>query len=300
MKEFSKNVTISAWMLYLANGFLKTGRERTSKMYISTLQSFLLFNKGKDIKLKELDANTLQSYQRYLIRKGLVRNTISFYMRILRSAYNKAIDKELVPIQQQFRHVCTTIEKTKKRAIPIKDIKRINKLRLKKSNMLDFARDIFMFSFYTRGMSFIDIANLRKENIKDGYLIYHRQKTGQTLKIKIEPCMEAIILKYESSSPFLFPIYRKYGKDRYKEYQSKLTVVNRNLKTVGKLADIDVPLTMYVARHSWATGAKEADVPIAVISEALGHESVRTTQVYLASFERSRIDEVNRMILRMV
>lgn len=300
MKEFDKNITISAWMKHLAEIFLQGGRKRTSMMYISTLRSFLRFNKGKDIKLKDLDANFIQAYERHLLQKGLARNTISFYMRILRSAYNKAQEEGLVPMKQQFRHVFTSIEKTEKRAISVADIRRIKRLKLARNSMMELSRDLFMFSFYTRGMSFVDIANLRKENIRDGYIVYHRQKTGQKLCIKIEPCITSILKKYQSTSPYLLPIYQSHHKEPYKNCQNRLAVVNRNLKKISALAGIYVQLSMYVARHSWATSAKDANVPIAVISEAMGHESVKTTQIYLASFQKSRIDEVNRMILGMV
>lgn len=300
MKEIKKHPTITSWMNLLADELLKEGKIRTSVTYRATLKSFLLFRKGKDIKLKDLDALMMQQYEGFLLKRGLVPNSTSFYMRILRAAYNKSCELGLAPPKLLFRHVYTGVSKTAKRAIPLKDISRIKHLRLPKSSPLAFARDMFMFSFYTRGMSFVDMAFLKRENLHNGYLRYRRKKTGQLLQIKWEPCMEEIVKCYPASPPYLLPIIRKRNGNLYAEYQNKLCAVNRNLKVISQRIGLTMPLSMYVARHSWATGAWQVDIPISIISTAMGHESERTTRIYLSQLETSKVDEANKKVLEMI
>ncbi|MCR4765086.1 MAG: site-specific integrase [Bacteroidaceae bacterium] len=297
MKKIKKNPTLSSWIAHLSDEFRLEGRIRTSITYRAALKSFMLFRKNKDIKIKDLDTHIIQQYERFLLEKGLVPNSISFYMRILRAAYNKACDQGYVPYQQLFKRVYTGVSKTTKRAIPLADIRRIKQVKLESYSSLALARDMFMFSFYTRGMSFVDMAFLKTGNLNNGYLIYRRKKTGQLLKIKWEPCMQEIVKRYATTSPYLLPIIHKRNNDLYYEYQNRLAVVNRNLKVVGQRAGLNTPLSMYVARHSWATGAKQVDVPINVISDAMGHESERTTRIYLASLLNSKVDDANKKVL---
>ena len=227
-------------------------------------------------------------------------NTISFYMRILRAVYNRAVEKELTPQKYPFRHVYTGVDKTVKRAVPVKVIKALKELNLSMKSSLDFARDMFMFSFYTRGMSFVDMAYLKKTDLQNGILTYCRRKTGQRLTVKWEKCMEEIIKKYPSnSSTYLLPIIKEQGNER-KQYDNALHLVNYRLKDLSGMLKLQRPLTMYVARHSWASVAKVRNVPLSVISEGMGHDSEKTTQIYLASLEASVVDKANKMILELL
>lgn len=114
--------------------------------------------------------------------------------------------------------------------------------------------------------------------------------------------MERIVRKYESraAGKYLLPILPAFGRMAPSTYRNRMCKVNRMLKVVGRMAGIERPLSMYVARHSWASIAKANDVPIAVISEAMGHDSERTTLIYLASFDNHRIDDANAAILNML
>ena len=302
MRKTKNLMTLSACVNKLADELRREGRLRTSMTYRSTLKSFLLFTGNEDTTLAEINLQTVEAYEGFLYRKGVVPNTVSFYMRILRAVINKAVDRGFMPqpAQNPFKRVYTGIAKTSKRAIPLTAVKRIKRLELAPHSYTAFARDMFMFSFYTRGMSFVDMAYLREDNIQGGYLIYRRQKTGQLLQIKWEPCMEEIVRRYNSKPPYLLPIITRRGGERYKEYQNRLAVVNRHLKEISRLIGIDQPLSMYVARHSWATGARDANIPIEVISDAMGHESEKTTRIYLASLNTARIDEANERLLRML
>ena len=276
------------------------GKIRTSETYTATLNSFMAFREELDVPLDGITSDMMIMYEAYLKTRGVRMNTISFYMRNLRAVYNRAVEKGLTPQQYPFRHVYTGVDKTVKRAIPIKAIKALKELDLSMKPSLDFARDMFMFSFYTRGMSFIDMAYLKKSDLQNGILTYRRRKTGQELTIKWEKCMAEIIAKYpENKTDFLLPIIKVLGNER-RQYDNALHLVNYRLKELSTMLKLQRPLTMYVARHSWASAAKAKNVPLSVISEGMGHDSEMTTQIYLASLETSVVDKANKMILGLL
>lgn len=278
----------------------RLNRIRTSETYAATLASFMKFRDGQDILLCEIDGDTMMLYEAWLKANGNCPNTTSFYMRILRAVYNRAVEKELTEQKYPFKHVYTGIDKTVKRALPLKAIKRIKELDLTLKPHLDYARDMFLFSFYTRGMSFIDMAYLKKSDLKNGILTYRRRKTGQQLTIKWEKCMEKIVTKYEdrSATQYMLPIITNPLVSERVQYRNALYRVNTALKEVARLVNISIPLTMYCARHGWASVAKSKNIPLSVISEGMGHDSEETTRIYLASLDTSVVDKANSLILK--
>ena len=278
----------------------RLNRVRTSETYAATLSSFMKFRDGQDILLCEIDSDTMMLYEAWLKAKGICPNTVSFYMRILRAVYNRAVEKELVEQKHPFKHVYTGIDKTVKRAVPLKAIKRIKELDLTLKPHLDYARDMFLFSFYTRGMSFIDMAYLKKSDLKNGVITYRRKKTRQQLSIKWEKCMAEIVTKYKGRSvtQYLLPIITDPLTEERIQYRNALCRVNVALKEVARLANLSIPLTMYCARHGWASAAKSKNIPISVISEGMGHDSEETTRIYLASLDSNVIDKANSLILK--
>ena len=278
----------------------RLNRERTSETYMSALSSFMRFRRNKDIQLDDMDADLMMEYEAWLKKNGVSLNTISFYMRILRATYNRAVEKGLTVQRHPFRHVYTGMDKTVKRAISLKDIRRIKELDLTGKPHWELARDMFLFSFYTRGMSFIDMAYLKKSNLKNGILSYRRHKTGQQLHIRWESCMEGTVTKYAAgcSGEYLLPILKLPSKKLRSQYKSTLFRINKYLKEIAKLCGIAAPLTMYVSRHSWASIAKSKNIPLSVISEGMGHDSEETTRIYLASLDGSVIDKANSLILK--
>ena len=276
------------------------GKVRTSETYTATLKSFMAFRDDQDVPLDGITSDMMLMYEAYLKARGVRMNTISFYMRNLRAVYNRAAEKGLTAQNYPFRHVYTGVDKTVKRAIPIKSIKALKEMDMAMNSALDFARDMFLFSFYTRGMSFVDMAYLKKTNLQNGILTYRRRKTGQELSIKWEKCMAEIIAKYpENKTDFFLPIIKDEGDER-RQYDSALHLVNYRLKELSTMLKLQRPLTMYVARHSWASAAKAKNVPLSVISEGMGHDSEATTQIYLASLETSVVDKANKMILGLL
>ena len=291
---------------------LKNGQYRTSLHYKATLNSFKRYRDNKDIALKEIDAEVMRSYEAYLHHTAEVcRNTSSFYLRILRATYNKAVAKGLTPQQHPFSDVYTGIAKTRKRAIPTENVSQIKSLQSVKdlTPKEEMARDTFLMSFYLRGISFIDLAHLRKSDLKEGYLHYTRSKTRQRLTIRWEKEMQELIEKYQAqtaSSSYLFPFLVDDGNKRQDKtidkmqeearlYHNAEARISYHLRKLGTKIGIKGKLTLYIARHSWATAAR--DNHISVISEALGHHSVTTTQIYLRSIKSSEVDDANAKIL---
>ena len=210
--KLTKEVSLFSFWHNVIAQLKQLGKIRTSETYTATLNSFMAFREEQDVPLDGITSDMMLLYEAHLKARGVRMNTISFYMRIFRAAYNRAVEKGLTAQNYPFRHVYTGVDKTMKRAIPIKAIKEMKELDLAMNPALDFARDMFLFSFYTRGMSFVDMAYLKKSDIKNGILIYRRRKTGQELTIKWEKCMVEIIAKYpENKTNFLLPIIKEEG-----------------------------------------------------------------------------------------
>lgn len=277
-----------------------TGRERTAERYATVLKRFERFIAGgPDVPLGRMDADLMAEYEVRLKADGICPNSSSFYMRGLRAIYNRAVERGLTVQRNPFRSVYTGIGKTVKRAVPLEVVRRIRDLDLRSDPATDYARDLFMFSFYTRGMSFIDMAYLKKSDLRNGILTYRRQKTGQRLSVKWERPMHALLEKYDTrGTPYLLPVIRDMGQDGRRQYRAASHFVNVKLKKMGERLGLAIPLTMYVARHGWASIARSKNVPISVISEAMGHDSEKTTQIYLASLDTSAVDKANSIILK--
>ena len=277
----------------------QNGKIRTSETYRSTLNSFKKYRKDEDIMLDCITSETMEDYEAWHRKRGVAPNTISFYTRILRAVYNRAVEDDIIENRNPFRHVYTGVDKTVKRALPLALIKKIKVLDLSLIPTLDYARDMFLMSFYLRGMSFIDMAFLRKTDLKNRYVTYRRRKTGQQLVIEWTKEMQMILDKYpENNSDYLLPIIRNPGTNERCTYRNAGYNINHNLKRIAEMVGITIPLTLYVARHSWASAAKAKGIPVSVISEGMGHDSEATTQIYLASLDTSAVDKANSLILR--
>lgn len=279
---------------------LEMGSMRTAETYRYALNCFKRFRHHEDIALSDISQDVAIRYERYMKKKNLSLNTISFHMRIMRAAYNKAVYKGLTDDAHPFRHVYTGIPRTPKRALAIQDIRKIGQIH-SANPAICYARDMFLFSFYTRGMSFVDMAYLKKTDIKNGWLCYKRHKTGQTICIKWERCMQEVVNRLPSANGiFLLPIiHSSNGKER-SQYRYKQNEINRQLKAIALTIRLDSNLTMYVARHSWANIAKDMNAPLDIISNGMGHTSEKTTKIYLKSLTLDKIDKINARIIKMM
>ena len=297
--RYSHEYTLFNFMEGIIAKLKHNGKIRTAETYKATLNSFKKFRQDEDIMLDCLNSEVMEAYEAWHHNRGVTPNTISFYTRILRAVYNRAVENEVIENRSPFRHVYTGIDKTVKRALPLEVIKKIKRMDLSLNAALDFARDMFMMSFYLRGMSFIDMAYLKMSDLKSGYITYRRRKTGQQLTIEWTNDMQLVLDKYpENESDYLLPIIKTVGINERCTYRNVGYNINRGLKQISQMLNLNFRLTMYVARHSWASAAKAKGVPLSVISEGMGHDSEATTQIYLASLDTSAVDRANAMILK--
>ena len=287
---------------FMENNIVKlkqNGKIRTAETYKATLNSFKKFRKNEDIMLDVLSSEVIEAYEAWHHNRKVTPNTISFYMRILRAVYNRAVEDKAIENRNPFRHVYTGVDRTIKRALPLAVIKKIKMLDLSLIPAQDFARDMFMMSFYLRGMSFIDMTYLKKSDLKNGYVTYRRRKTGRQLTIEWTEEMQMILDKYpENKSGYLLPVIRNPDTNERCSYRNVGYNINHNLKQIAGMVGITIPLTLYVARHSWASAAKAKEIPISVISEGMGHNSEITTKIYLTNLDTSVVDRANSIILK--
>ena len=275
----------------------------TKNNYTNAVNRFIEFRNQKDLTFSQMTADMMEMYQAWLWNRGVGQNTVSFYLRTLRTLHHKAVEAGQATSNDIFAHVQTANVRTAKRAISVKDIRKIEKLDLPRGSSLDKARDVFLFSFYLRGMAFVDMAFLKKSDLKCGLVSYNRRKTHQNLNIEWIKPMQAIIDKYAEQtkdSPYMLPILTGKETSPYTQYRKVEYNTNYNLKKIGKMIGLKIPLTTYVARHTWASIALHMNIPIATISEGMGHNSYKTTQIYLESIDVATINEANRRIIRKI
>lgn len=296
--------SILAFMRTQIEALQRCRRFGTAKNYERTARSFSQFLAGAELRFDALTEDLVGEYEAYLAARGVSRNSSSFYMRNLRAVYNKAVRLRLTPQNHPFAGVYTGVDRTRKRAVDSLLIARLRRLDLGDDRALALARDLFLFSYCTRGMAFVDISFLRKSDVRDGAIRYARRKTGQPLCIRIEPGIRELIDRYAEATretPYVFPILTQTeAQAAYRQYQAALSCHNRLLRKLSRLLADDCRLTSYTARHSWATVARNCNVPLSVISAGLGHTSERTTQIYLAMLENSVIDTANRTIIDLL
>ena len=279
-------------------------RYGTAMTYSNAYQRFKEFRADADLTFDQLTPDMIEEYEAWLTNRGLMQNTIRFYLRTLHTLLYKATDKGLLSDDKKlFSRVRLAYVPTTKRAISAEEVRAIQQLELPPSGILAFARDLFMFSFYTRGMSFVDIAYLKKKDLKNGLLSYCRKKTNQQITIAWEQELQEIVDRYSvqtEGSPYMLPIIKNMDETEYVQYKRVQENVNRALGRIGTRLGLKQPLTMYVARHSWASIARDMDISVSVISEGMGHQSCKTTQIYLDTLDTSKINEANRSIIQRI
>ena len=278
-------------------------RYGTAMTYANACRRFKEFREDEDLTFDELTPEMMECYEAWLKDRRLKQNSISCYLRTLCTLLYRATGEGLLTGRNLFRRVRLAYVKTTKRAISEKELKAVASLPLPEGTAIAFARDIFMFSFYMRGMPFVDMAYLRKTDLKNGMLAYSRMKTNQYLTVEWEKEAQEIIDRYahiNPDRPYLLPVIRKEDGTERKQYHRMLENVNYNLKKIGEMAGLKMPLTTYTARHTWASIARNMDISISIISEGMGHHSIKTTQVYLNSIDVSKINEANKKIIRRI
>lgn len=275
------------------------GKRSMVKRFEATLNSLLRYTDGCEVAWRNLTSTFVLGYEEFLIKRGLCRNSTSFYMRNLRAIVNRAVEQDYEVPRNPFRHVYMGVDKTVKRAVGLNVIRRIRDIDLTRHPSLDFARKVFMFAFYTRGMSFVDIAFLKKSDLNNGIITYSRRKTRQQLTVKVEPETRRLIDSFgKNESSYLLPILTDDMDDT--QYENSYCRINRNIQKVGKMLGLETKLTLYVARHAWASIAHANNVALSTICKAMGHDSEKTTIIYLQSLDTASVDKANSSIIRMI
>ena len=309
-KEEIRAQSVEEFYVKLIADLKAQGAVGTAYAYQNSYGVLRSFNKGRALTYTfgTIDAVFLEKFEVWMRARGNKDTTLSFQMRTLRAVFNRAIKAKIVSREKNpFNEykISKFNTRTPKRALSKADMMKIIDADCSQGKEIEqFAHDIFVFSYLCGGISFVDIANLTPANIADGRLIYHRQKTHGAINVPLSEKAKAIIGKYDShceQAGYLFPILDErvhitplQKKNRVHKMCSRVNVALRN---IAKRLKIKATVTTYVARHSFATVLKKSGVNIGIISEALGHHSLKTTQIYLDSFENSQIDAAMQNLL---
>ena len=309
-KSNIKAQTVEEFYLSLIEDLKQKGRIGNSYAYLNSYNTLRNFNKGEKLNytFSHIDVPFCKKFEDWMRSKGNKDTTLSYQFRTLRATYNKAIEAKIVTreknpfIEYKLSHFNT---KTIKRALSKKDIlKIINADCTSQSKLRQLTHDLFSFSYLCGGISFVDIANLTRQNIVEDRLIYQRQKTHGNINLLLSKEASTIIAKYstyQQEAEYLFPIL--HCKRHITPMQKSNRVhkichqVNTELRAFAQELGITAEVTTYVARHSFATILKKSGVNIGIISQALGHQDIKTTQIYLSKFDNEQVDDAMKNLL---
>ena len=304
MQKMNKNGFSRCAEMYIER-LRKEGRYSTAHVYKNALLSFTTFCGTFNVSFRQVTRGRLRCYGQYLYECGLKPNTVSTYMRMLRSIYNRGVESGSAPyVHRLFHDVYTGVDIRQKKALPVAELHRLL-YDDPKSERLRHTQTIAALMFQFCGMSFADLAHLEKSALNQNVLRYNRIKTKTPMSVEVLNTAKEMINQLrskEDSHPdcpdYLFDILRgdkKRTDERgYREYQSALRRFNNSLKDLARTLHLQSPVTSYTLRHSWATTAKYRGVSIEMISESLGHKSIKTTQIYLKGFGLKERTEVNK------
>ena len=274
----------------------ESGHEGTARAYASSLRSMQRYLGKKDFPFIKLSSRIISDYQGKLLASGICDNTIGFYLHNIKALFRKGCREMGLELPCPFRDISIKTEKTLKRSLDPVVIKTLSAIELEKDSPLSLARDIFMFSFYTRGMSFVDIALLKKRHVFPGEICYRRHKTDQLMRVGINKEISRILERYKNvPGEYIFPLFPA-ERDPYAGYRNAYHRIRYSLGKISRVIGLEFPLRLHAARHSWATIAKVNGAPVHVIGECLGHTSEKTTRIYLKELDHSALDAVNNQV----
>ena len=280
----------------------KARRLGNADIYGQTVKWVKKYNK-EDIEFSQINYTFLVKLEHWHLSKGNKYNSLSVYMRTLRAIFNKAIKMEVAKKEwYPFDRYKIRNDRTVKRAITREQMRTIENFKTTKGTMHWHAKNMFLFSFYNLGINFTDMARLTPANIVDNRLVYTREKTGRVYSNELfEESYEILnqYLKGKKKDDYIFSVIKKQSKkeeDIRRDIKNGLKQQNKYIQKIQAELEIDTKLTTYVARHSWANIGKVKNVAVPVLSEGLGHQDIKTTQIYLDTFDNDRIDEANRLI----
>ena len=300
---------VVAFMKQVADGLQMEGNFGTAHVYRSSLNAIIAYHGKGDFTFNEVTPEWIKGFEIHLRGRGCSWNTVSAYLRTFRAVYNRAVDcRGAVYVPHLFRSVYTGTRADRKRALDTEDIQKVfTKLPQSPAVTSDIrrAQELFVLMFLLRGLPFVDLAYLRKSDLRDNVITYRRRKTGRPLSVTLTSEAMAILKRYmdrDSSSPYLFPLLssREGTMEAYHEYQLALRNFNRQLMLLGEMLGLGDKLSSYTARHTWATTAYYCEIHPGVISEAMGHSSITVTETYLKPFQNKKIDEANKKVVDFI
>lgn len=280
----------------------EAGKESTADLYRVVQNRLYRFAAGKPLYWTDITEELVDAFAGSLYSEGLAVNTVNSYLSNFRAIYHRAIRERQVAgrASDPFSHLRLKREETAKRALKIVEVNKLMQTDYPKETPRRQALDLFIFCYLACGMPFVDLAYLKRKNIVGNEIVYHRHKTGVLVRVAITPAMRLLLRKYAGKgSVYLFPVLTA-GHDGHGTYKAALCKQNTLLKEIGELLHLPGKLTSYVARHSWATEAIRQNVPVAVISQALGHTSEKTTRIYLDQLDQSVLNKANAKITKNV
>ncbi|GAL81112.1 integrase [Algibacter lectus] len=282
----------------------KVERYGNANSYYAVVKILEKFNKGNDLKFNEVNYEFLKKFEKFHYSRGNSTNGLAVYMKTIRAIYNKAIKAGIISKEAYpFTNYRIKTTPTEKRALDIASIKSIMMLDLKETDSLFHFRNYFLTSYMLYGVSFIDMAFLKLENIIDKRIKFLRRKTSKPYDIKITSQLNEILACYtknKDKTDFIFPIIKRDTYElQYKDVLWARKSYNSGLKEIAKKCKIDQRLTSYVSRHSFATQAMLQDVPLQAISAMLGHNRLTTTQIYLKSLPSEVLDNYNKKLVEI-
>lgn len=298
-----KTETIFSYMSACVDKKRKMGKNGTADLYRTSSNRFRAFCGERELCWEEITEEMVDDFETHLEKEKLARNSINSYLSNLRAMYNSAVKERLVNgfLPNPFTHLTLRREKTEKRVLPQDTMRKMLEMDLDDEPELQKALDFYVFSYLACGMPFVDLAHLTAENIHGDRIVYKRAKTGIRVSVGITPGMRVILQRYDRPESLrLFPILPDKEKVSYELYKGRLHYFNGCLKRVKEELGMTEKLTFYVARHSWATHAQEMDIPLSVISQALGHTSEQTTRIYLAGLSQEKLNKANREVTRNI
>ncbi|MCM0721762.1 site-specific integrase [Parabacteroides sp. W1-Q-101] len=277
----------------------EAGKDSTADLYRVVRNRLYRFWKGASLQWTDITAAMVDDFGSSLRAEGLAVNTVNSYLSSFRALCHTALREGLPgPASDPFAGLHLKREETAKRALKIAEVNKVMQADYPAEPSLREALDLFIFSYLACGIPFVDLAYLTKKNIVGGEIVYYRHKTGALIRVGITPAMRLLLRKYgQKGSPYLFPVLSA-GKDGYEAYKAALRKYNSLLVIIGERLHLSVKLTSYVARHSWATEALRQNIPVAVISQAMGHTSEKTTRIYLAQLDQSVLNKANAKITK--
>ncbi len=303
-----KKIILQQAMTIVIGELRENGQWGTSHIYQSTLNAFSAFNDYHELPINSVTAPLLKRFEQYLRQRKCSWNTVSTYMKTIRAVYNRAVDRGWAKYSPRlFEHVYTGTRTDRKKALDVSDIGglvRDTENKLLKSVLdsgLQKTEAFFVLMFMMRGLPFVDLAFMHKQDLQGNVLSYRRQKTGRYLRVTLsDEAMQLVRLmaNKDENSPYLFPIlHSEEGTEAaYREYQTALRSFNHQLAILGKNWGIK-SISSYSARHTWATMAYYCEIHPGIISEAMGHSSITVTETYLKPFHDKKIDEANQLVI---